>query len=71
MEANREYFRAVSVFTNYEISSVGRVRNSKTGRVLKTQIRKDGYVGVVLWKDGKMKNLLAHRLVAIAFIENH
>ncbi len=33
MEANREYWRAVSVFTNYEVSSVGRIRNSKTGRV--------------------------------------
>jgi hypothetical protein len=70
MEANREYFRAVSEFTNYEISSVGRVRNSKTGRVLKTQPRKDGYVGVQLSKDGKYKNLLMHRLVALAFIEN-
>ena len=70
MEANREYFRAVIVFTNYEISSVGRVRNSKTGRVLKTQVRKDGYVGVQLHKDGKMKSFLMHRLVALAFIEN-
>ena len=70
MEANREYWRAVSVFTNYEVSSVGRIRNSKTGRVLKLQPRKDGYVGVQLSKDGKIKNLLTHRLVALAFIEN-
>ncbi len=70
MEANREYFRALSVFTNYEISSVGRVRNSKTGRVLKTQLRKDGYIAIQLHKDGKMKCFLMHRLVAIAFIEN-
>ena len=70
MEVNREYFRAVSVFTNYEVSSVGRIRNSKTGRVLKTQPRKDGYVGIQLSKDGKIKNLLTHRLVALAFIEN-
>ena len=70
MEANREYWRAVSVFTNYEVSSVGRIRNSKTGRVLKNQTRKDGYVGVLLSKDGKSKNLLTHRLVALAFIEN-
>ncbi len=70
MEANREYWRATSVFTNYEVSSVGRVRNSITGRVLKNQTRKDGYVGVQLSKDGKIKHFLTHRLVALAFIEN-
>ena len=70
MEANREYFRAVSMFTNYEISSVGRVRNSHTGRILKLRTRKDGYLDVGLAKNGTNKRLLVHRLVAEAFLEN-
>ena len=70
MEANREYFRAVSVFTNYEISSVGRVRNSCTGRIMKLRARKDGYLDVSLAKNGTKKRLLVHRLVADAFLEN-
>ncbi len=70
MEANREYFRAVSVFTNYEVSSVGRIRNSKTGRILKLRTRKDGYLDVCLSKNGTTKRFLVHRLVAEAFFEN-
>ncbi len=70
MEANREYWRAVSVFSNYEISSIGRVRNSKTDRILKLRTRKDVYLGVGLSKNGTTKQFLVHRLVAGAFFEN-
>ena len=70
MEANREYFRAISVFTDYEISSVGRVRNSTTGRILKLRTSKKGYLDVCLSKNGTSKRLLVHRLVAEAFFEN-
>ena len=70
MEANREYWRAVSVFTNYEVSSVGRVRNSKTGRVLKPSDNGSGYMQVVLAKNGSTKTFKVHRLVAETFIEN-
>ena len=70
MEANREYWRAVSVFTNYEVSSVGRVRNSGTGRVLKPSAGGGGYPHVVLNKDGKQRTRNIHQLVAEAFIEN-
>ena len=70
MEANREYWRAVSVFTNYEVSSVGRVRNSKTGRVLKPSDNNWGHLQVVLAKNGSTKTFKVHRLVAETFIEN-
>ena len=70
MEANREYWRAVSVFTNYEVSSVGRVRNSKTGRVLKPSDNNWGYMQVVLAKNSSTKTFKVHRLVAETFIEN-
>ena len=70
MEANREYWRAVSVFTNYEISSVGRVRNSKTGRILKSFDNGFGYLMSKLYKDGKGNTIAIHKLVAAAFVDN-
>lgn len=55
---------------SYEVSSYGRVRNSKTGRLLKFTTTKDGYLRTTLCKQGKAKNFLVHRLVALMFIPN-
>ena len=33
---NNEVWRAIDGYLNYEVSSHGRVRNSNTGRILKT-----------------------------------
>lgn len=56
----------------YEVSSLGRVRSLKFGkvRVLSVSKNNSGYLQVVLCKDGKVKHLLIHRLVANAFIPN-
>ena len=56
----------------YEVSSLGRVRSLKFGkvRVLSASKNNRGYLQVVLCKDGKVKHLLIHRLVANAFIPN-
>ena len=70
MEANREYWRAVSIFTKYEVSSVGRVRNSETGRVLKPAPDGSRYLHVVLHKEGEKRTKKIHQLVAEAFVEN-
>lgn len=51
----------------YEVSSLGRVRNRK-GHILATPAHKSGYLNVQLWKDGKFKTWLVHRLVAVTFI---
>ena len=56
---------------HYEVSDSGDVRNTKTGKVLKQ--RKDGngcYLIVGLYKDGKQRMFLVHRLVATMFIPN-
>ncbi|QDP42961.1 HNH endonuclease [Bacillus phage vB_BmeM-Goe8] len=55
---------------NYEVSSHGRVRNAKTGRVLKNLIDSNGYHRLSLNLDGKRKTYEVHRLVALAFIPN-
>lgn len=57
----------------YEISSNGRVkrvkkeRNTYSGRIMKLQIHKDGYVFVDLCKYGIGKHVLVSRLVCEAF----
>lgn len=54
----------------YRVSNLGRVQNKKTLHILKGSINSNGYRGVILCKNGKIKGYLVHRLVAIAFIEN-
>lgn len=63
------------VWERYEVSSLGRVRSlnyNHTGetRELKQRKYKNGYLGVGLSKNGKIKNCLVHRLVACTFIKN-
>lgn len=53
----------------YEISNIGRVRNVKTGRILKFKMN-EGYYRVGLFKNNKQIIHLVHRLVATAFIPN-
>lgn len=54
----------------YEVSSWGRVKNSRTGRVLKAGKDIYGYLFVNVYKNGKRTNYKVHRLVAQAFIPN-
>lgn len=56
----------------YQVSDLGRVRSLKFGkeRVLRPGKTKDGYLRVDLYRNGKHKHSLVHRLVAQAFIEN-
>lgn len=58
----------------YQVSNLGNVKSlnyRKTGKekILKSA-KKSGYPFVVLYKDGKVKQTLIHRLVASAFIPN-
>lgn len=61
-----EIWKKVIGFENYSVSSLGRIRNDKSGTIRKLQTYTKGYFSVRL--DGK--NLLVHRLVAIAFLDN-
>lgn len=60
----------------YKVSTRGNIKSLKFAggslqKTLKLRKDKDGYFTVNLYKDGKVKNLKVHRLVAIAFIENN
>lgn len=54
----------------YEVSNEGRVRNSKTKRILKFDTSKNGYKRVTLRKENKPHKFSVHRLVANEFVEN-
>lgn len=59
----------------YQISNLGRVKSlnyNHTGkeRLLKPGNNRCGYLYVNLWKNGKVKKMTVHRLVAQAFLEN-
>lgn len=56
---------------HYHINEEGVVLNSKTGRVLKTDLTNMGYKRVTLWHvDQKRVRVAVHRLVAMTFVPN-
>ena len=67
-----EEWKNIEEATNYEVSNTGKVRNSKTKKILKGRLTKTGYEQVSL----KMKNTntfcnqYVHRLVAKYWVEN-
>lgn len=67
---NNEVWKVCDEFPKYEVSSLGRVRNILTGKVLKTFTQNSGYE-VISFSVGKTSSKRTlHRLVAIAHIPN-
>lgn len=54
---------------DYEVSSEGRVRNVRSGRVLKTHIDGRGRERIIIYINGMQRHRLVHKLVAEAFME--
>lgn len=65
-----ETFVKIEGFEKYEVSNLGRVRNIKSGRILKPKFHRDGYLRHYLYGYDKRKSLLLHRIIATAFIDN-
>lgn len=66
-----EKYIQIKDFENYEISNLGNIRNTKTGRIIKQRLNlKRGYYQVNLHKNNESFTKKTHRLVAIAHIEN-
>lgn len=65
-----EIFRTIQMYTNYEVSCFGIIRNKKTGRILKQCPDKNGYLMVCLMKNKQRNMCKVHRLVAVSFLEN-
>lgn len=64
-----EEWRELSINNNYEVSSLGNVRNKKTKRILRA-FCKGGYSIVGLSLNGKTKSHAVHQLVGLCFIDN-
>src|SRR5262249_54022603 len=68
MPMPNDMWRDVAGFPGYQVSRAGEVFSLKRNRLLSPAETKKGYLAVNLYRDGKPKNLLVHRLVAAAFI---
>ena len=64
-----EIWKTIEEFPIYEVSNLGRIKNTSSGRILSSTI-KAGYYHVSLTNSNCRKNCKVHRLVAIAFIPN-
>lgn len=60
-----ENWKVIPGLENYEVSNLGRIKNSKTGKILKPGKRSDGYLFIGL---KNRKNYTIHSLVARAFL---
>jgi hypothetical protein len=60
-----------SGYQPYEVSTYGRVRNTRTGRILKPCLDTHGYLTVCLYTAKNTKySVRIHRIVSIAFLPN-
>ena len=66
----QEEWRSISGYANYQVSNIGRVRNIKSGRILKPGSDKYSYLLVYLYNKQNRKTCKVHRLVAQEFIDN-
>ncbi len=66
---NEEWRNIIGFENKYQVSNIGNIRNKETNKLLKYNMP-NKYLRVCLYKNGKRKNYMVHRLVAQAFIPN-
>ena len=69
---NIERFKKIDGYPNYSVSTFGRIRNDTRlkNNILKPINNGKGYHLVNLYKNGKQKTHLVHRLEGLAFVPN-
>lgn len=67
-----EIWKVIEGYSDYWISSMGRVKSVKFNKekILKQVKDKNGYLRVGLFRNGTVKKTTVHRLVGLAFLEN-
>lgn len=60
-----EVWKPLNQYSNYEVSSFGNFKNTKTGRILKATIDSNGYRRIQMGRGSRVE--LAHRLVLKTF----
>ena len=71
MSTATELWAAIAGFPAYEVSSLGAVRHTATGKIRKQPIHWKGYPVVGLMRDRVRSSHSVHRLVARAFVANN
>lgn len=70
-ESQIEFWRPIRGFSRYDISTFGRLRLRKNGKILNGSVHRQGYhVTTLIRDDGKRKGVFYHRAVAEAFLPN-
>ena len=64
------FSKPIDGFPGYWVNSYGRIWSERSNKWLKPATNGNGYLGVVLCRDGKQLTKTIHRLVAEAFIPN-
>jgi len=64
----RYYWKKDKEFPHLSVSNRGRVRNDRTGNILKGSFNSKGYLCVTLYKKGKRYSVRIHKLVARNFL---
>ena len=68
---NMEMFKDIKGYPGYQISSEGKIWNTKTQRYLKPSRKPNGYYQInLVAANGKRKKEYLHRLLALVFIDN-
>jgi len=71
MSINTCEWKAAYIFPDeYLVSYDGKVRSVRTGKTLRPNVDKNGYAYYIFCVDGHRKTVKAHRLVAMAFVNN-
>lgn len=66
----KEIWKVMKEHNGYEVSNYGKIKNIKTGRILKTTINYKGYERFIIYIDKKPKCFYIHRVVANNFLDN-
>lgn len=64
-----EEWKEIEGFSNYSVSNQGKIKNIRTGKILKPCINSWGYSTVNLYRDKKSFSKKLHRLVLSSFKE--
>ena len=62
-------YESVKNYETYGINKVGKIKDYRTGKIMKTHFNFDGYEKVNLRNPNGVKPFLVHRLVGIQFLE--
>ena len=66
-----EIWKELEGFSKYKFSNTGKVWSKSSNKEMSIKARQDGYIPYKLKNnEGIKKNMLSHRLIALAFIPN-